>query len=470
MIDSHFRLREHQSSLRTEILAGATTFLTMAYIIFVQPAVLSGAMFGTETGMDFGAVTTATCVAAAVATAIMGLFARYPIALAPGMGQNFFFVISALPAAAATGASEPWRVAMGTVFVAGVVFLAISLFGIRKRLMDVVSPAMKHAIAVGIGLFIAFIGLQYAGLILTDAGTAVKMNPVLYSPDLVVFFAGFLVACTLLARGARGPILWGIAAALLTALALRWLIPVLPEPISGSRLVSESKLFTDFVPASGVLSAPPSLAPTFLGMDLLAALQPAMIPIVVMFLFMDVFDTMGTLIGVGQQAGFIKDNKLPRAERAMLSDAAGTVIGAALGTTTVTSYIESASGVQEGGRTGLTALTVSCLFLLALFFSPLIEMIGKYPPITAPALVLVGAMMVRNVKDIDWSDVTEGIPAFVTILGIPLFHSIADGLSLGLVAYPFLKLSSGRARELGWPMWGLAALLGLYFVLVRARM
>lgn len=465
-----FRVEDHSTSVRTELLAGATTFLTMAYIIFVQPAVLSGAMFGMETGMDFGAVTTATCLAAAFATAIMGLYARYPIALAPGMGQNFFFVFTALPVAAAAGASEPWRAALGAVFLAGVVFLGISLLKVRQQLIDAVSPSMKQALAVGIGLFIAFIGLKNAGVVIGDPGTLVKMNPAMISPDVVVFLVGFVAAVVLHARGVRGSIIWGILAALATALTLRAAMPVLPETWRASAIVQQSALLSQFAPADGLVAAPPSLAPTFFRMDLGHAMAAAMVPVVVMFLFMDVFDTTGTLIGVSQQAGLLVDGKLPRVERAMLSDAVGTVAGAALGTSTVTSYIESAAGVEQGGRTGLTAVTVAALFLLALFFSPVIAMVGSYPPITAPALVLVGAMMARNVTGIDWRDYTEAVPAFLTVIGIPLFHSIADGLSLGLITHPLIKLLSGRGREIQWTSAALAVLLILYFVFVRARL
>jgi AGZA family xanthine/uracil permease-like MFS transporter len=457
-------------SARTELLAGVTTFLTMAYIIFVQPAVLSGSMFGESTGMDFGAVTTATCFAAALATAIMGLYAKFPVALAPGMGQNFFFVFSAIPVAAAAGAEEPWRVALGAVFVAGVLFLVITLMGIREKLMDAVSPSMKQGMAVGIGLFIAFIGLKNAQVVVADPGTMVRMNPALVSPDVVVFVVGFLVAAVLYARRVAGAIIWGIAASLAVALLLKLLLPALPASVSGSALVRESLLWAQFAPADGVLALPPSVAPTLFKMDIVGALAAAVIPIVVMFLFMDVFDTMGTLIAVGQEAGLLKENKLVRGERAMLSDAIGTVAGAALGTSTVTSYIESAAGIEQGGRTGLTAVTVSGLFLAALFFYPIIAMVGSYPPITAPALVLVGAIMVRNVTRIEWTDYTEGVPAFITMIGIPLSHSIADGLALGLVAYPAIKLLSGRGRELNWTMVAVAALLVLYFVLVRVRM
>jgi len=469
MLDRFFRLAENQTTARTELLAGVTTFLTMAYIIFVQPAVLSGKMFGQATGMDFGAVTVATCLSAATATAIMALYARYPIAQAPGMGENFFFVYSVIPAATAAGFMNGWQVALGTVFVSGVIFLILSLVGLRELIFNAVSPSLKSAIAAGIGLFIAFIGLQDAGVILKDPGTAVKLNPHFTSPDLLVFFAGLLVTAVLHARRVRGSILWGIVAATGLSAILKWLLPLLPAAISSSPVVTGSLLLQRFEFAHGIVAAPPSLAPTFLHMDLVHALSPVMLPFVFVFLFMFMFDDIGTLIGVCEQAGFMRDNKLPRAKQAMVSDAVGTVVGAGLGTSTVTSFIESAAGVEQGGRTGLTGLVVAALFLLALFFSPLIAMVGSYPPITAPALVIVGAMMLRNVTKIDWQDYTESIPAFLTLIGIPLFYSIADGLALGFITYPIIKLLSGHGREVGWLTYLLAVILVLYFIFVRSR-
>ena len=469
MIESFFHLREHDTSVRTELIAGVTTFLTMAYIIFVQPAVLSGSMLGLETGMDFGAVTTATCLSAALATLVMGIYARYPVGLAPGMGQNFFFVLSALPVAAAAGAEEPWRAALGAVFVAAMLFVLLSVTGLRERLMDAVSPNMKRAIAVGIGLFIAFIGMRNGQLIVADTGSIVRLNPAFLSPDVLVFLVGFLVAAILHARRVAGSIIWGIGTALIAAVARKFLLPLLPPSVSDSPNVVGSMLFTQFSLAEGIVAAPPSLAPTFFKMDVAAALTASMVPIIVIFLFMDVFDTAGTLIGVCEQGDLLQDGKLPRAGRAMLSDAAGTAVGSILGTSTVTSYIESTAGIEAGGRTGLTAVTVALLFLVALLFYPIVAMVGSYPPITAPALVLVGIMMMRNVVHIDWSDYTESVPSALTVLGIPFFFSIADGIALGLVAYPVVKSFGGRAREVRWSMWLLAALLLAYFVFVRSR-
>jgi AGZA family xanthine/uracil permease-like MFS transporter len=470
MFERIFRLSENHTSVRIELFAGLATFLTMAYIIFVQPAVLSGAMFNRPTGMDFGAITTATCLSAALATAIMALYARYPIAQAPGMGENFFFVFSAIPAAAAAGYTNSWQVALGTVFMSGVLFLLLSLVGLRELIFNSISPSLKNAIAAGIGFFIAFIGLQNAGLILKDPGTAVKLNPHFASPDLVIFFFGLLLTAVLQARRVSGSIIFGIAGATALALALKWMLPRLGDAIAASTQVTQSALMTRFQIATAVMAAPPSLAPTFLEFDLARALSLPMLPFIFVFLFMLVFDAIGTLIGVSEQAGFIQNNRLPRARQAMISDAIGTVAGAALGTSTVTSFVESAAGVSQGGRTGLTGLVVAVLFLLALFFSPLIAMIGSYPPITAPALVIVGVMMMQNVPRIQWDDFSEAMPAFLILVGIPLSYSIADGLALGFISYPILKICSGKARQLSATHYVLALILLLYFVLVRSRM
>ncbi len=470
MIERLFNLSENKTSARTEVLAGVTTFLTMAYIIFVQPAVLSGRMFGIDTGMDFGAVTTATCLSAALATAIMAIYARYPIAQAPGMGENFFFVFSAVPAATAAGFVNGWQVALGVVFVSGALFLVLSLVGLRELIFNSVSPSMKNGIAAGIGLFIAFIGLQQAGVIIKDPGSAVKLNAHFASPDSIVFFIGLLTTAVLHVRRVRGSILWGIIVATVLTCLLKIALPQMPSVISASGEVSESMLMTRFEFAKGLIAIPPSLGPTFFKMDIAHALTAKMLPFIFIFLFMLTFDAIGTLIGVCEQAGFMRDNKLPRAKQAMVSDAIGTVAGATLGTSTVTSFIESAAGVEQGGRTGLTGLVVAALFLFALFFSPLIAMIGGYPPITAPALAIVGAMMMQNVTKIDWKDYAESIPAFLIIIGIPFSYSIADGLALGFISYPIIKAFSGRGREISWLTYMLAIVLVLYFVFVRSKM
>lgn len=462
MLARFFRFQENGTSFKVEVGAGVTTFMTLAYIIFVQPAVLSGRMFGFETGMDFGAVTAATCLAGALATLIMGLYANYPIAQAPGMGENFFFVFTVIPAAAAVIASRglegtsPWRVALGVVFISGVLFLILSLLKVRRILIDAISPSLKNGIAVGIGLFIAFIGLQNAGLIVSTAsivpgsqppaispGTLVTLTKNPLSKDVLVFGCVFLMIVVLHVRRVKGSILWGIFTGLIVSLVL------------------------GKVGFAGVFASPPSLSPTFLKMDVIHALAPPLWPLIIVFLFMDIFDTLGTLIGVSEQAGFIKDNKLPRAGRALVSDAVGTVTGAVMGTSTVTSFIESAAGVEHGGRTGFTSVVTSFCFLFALFFSPLVAMVANYPPITAPALVVVGAMMIRNVIKVEWTDYTESIPAFLVMVGIPFSYSIADGIAWGFISYSLLKLFSGRARETSWLIYLVGALFIFRYVFLK---
>jgi len=447
MLAQYFKFKENGTNTRIEIGAGITTFLTMAYIIFVQPAVLSGRMFGMDTGMDFGAVMMATCLAGALATVIMGVYANYPIAQAPGMGENFFFVFSVIPAAAALIATRgwqdtsPWQIALGVVLIAGILFLILSLLKVRQYLIDAISPSLKNGIAIGIGIFIAFIGLKNAGIVVASSGTLVKMTGSIATPPLLVFGIGFLVMVVLHGRKIRGAILWGIGAGLATALLLKE------------------------VTFSGVVSSPPALSPTLFKFDLIHALAVDLWPLIIIFLFMDIFDTIGTLIGVAEQAGFIKDNKLPRAGKALISDAVGTVAGAVMGTSTVTSFIESTAGVSQGGRTGFASVITAGCFILAIFFSPLVKMVANYPSITAPALVLVGAMMMGNVLKINWKDYTEAIPAFLTIVGIPLCFSIADGIAWGFISYPLIKLFSGRGREASWVMYLVGGLFLLRYLL-----
>ena len=379
------------------------------------------------------------------------------------MGENFFFVLTVVPAAAALGYAQPGFVALGTVFVAGVAFLLLSLFGLRVLLADAIPPSMKHAIAVGIGLLIAVIGLQNATLIKVDQ--TLSMNVDFGSPDLGVFFFGLFLTGVLLVRRTPGAIAWGIGATTLLAVVLKLTL----TGGAMSPAVAESLLAKRFEIAGAVFSSPPSLLPTLMQMDVMAALSVAMLPFVVVFLVMDVFDTMGTLVAVGERAGFMQDNRLPRARQAMLSDAVGTTLGAALGTSTITSFIESVAGVEEGARTGLAGLVTAALFLAALFVSPLVGMVASYPPITAPALVVVGSLMLGSTLKIDWSDPGESLPAFLTIIGIPLTYSIADGLALGMVSYPIFKLAAGRGREVHWLMYVLAALLIPYYVFVRSQ-
>jgi AGZA family xanthine/uracil permease-like MFS transporter len=387
----------------------------------------------------------------------MGLYARTPIAQAPGMGENFFFVLTVIPAAAAAGYANAWQVALGVVFIAGLLFLLITLLGMRKLLSEAISPSLRAGIAGGIGLFIAFIGLRNAGLVIEAPGTVLRLNPEWLSPGLLVFFCGFFAAAALHARRVRGAILWGIVVATLAALVAKAFLP----GAAGSEMEG-------FAIADDVLALPPPISPTLFKMDIAAALSLVMLPYVLVLLLMDFFDTLGTLVGVTEAAGLVEKGAFPHPERAYVSDAVGTVAGAAMGTSTVTSFIESAAGVEQGARTGLASLTTAALFLLALFFAPIVAMVGSYPPLTAPALVLVGAMMLRSVRRIDWTDTSEALPAFLILIGIPLSYSISDGLALGFIAYPVLKLASGRVRELRWPMTVTAVVMLAYLVFLRS--
>lgn len=440
IIEKAFKLKENNTGIRTEFIAGLTTFLTMAYIIFVNPAILSADFSGNPTGLDFNAVMLATCLSAALATLLMGLYANYPIAQAPGMGENFFFV-SVIMSVAALGAANAWQIALGIVFISGVLFLIISLFNARQILIDIISPSLKNGIAVGIGLFIAFLGLQNAKLLTADPGTLVQLNKDIINAETGIFLFGLVIISILLIRRIRAAIFIGI---LLTAIV---------------------SIVLGRIEFAGIVSPPPSMTPTLFKMDIAGVFQAIpfheALSFIIILLFMDIFDTTGTIVGVSEQAGLIKDNKLPRADRALMSDAVGTVAGACMGTSTVTSYIESASGVEAGGRTGLTSVFVALFFVLAIFFSPLIKMIGLFKPVTAPALVIVGAMMMRNVVKIDWQDYSESIPAFLVIAGIPLTCSISNGLAFGFISYPVCKLFSGKAKEINW----LAYFLGAIFLL-----
>lgn len=439
MLEKLFKLEERGTTVRVEMMAGLTTFMTMAYIVFVNPAILSTDFAGNPTGLSMDAAMLATCLAAFVATTLMGLYANFPIAQAPGMGENFFFV-TVVMAVSAAGVTNSWQVALGIVLISGVLFLILSLLKFRKAIIDAVSPSLKNGIAVGIGLLIAFIGLQNAGIIIADPGTAVKFNDDFLQANVLIFFAGLFVTAVLHVRRIRGAILWGI------------LFTTILSLIAGQ------------VNYEGIFGLPKEHA--FFKFDIVTALKFQFLPFIVVFLFMDMFDTMGTIIGVAEQAGFMEENKLPGANRALVSDAVGTVVGACSGTSTVTSFIESTVGVEYGGRTGLTSVATGFLFLLALFFTPLAGMVGKYLPITAPALVLVGTMMMRNVSKIDWQDFSEGIPAFLIVLGIPLSYNIHDGLAMGFIAYPVIKLCSGRGKEVNWLIYVVAGLFILRYALI----
>ena len=438
MLERLFHLSASGTTVRTELLAGATTFLTMAYIIFVQPTVLSAA------GMDPGAVLTATCLTSALATLLMALLANYPIAVAPAMGHNFFFAFTVVVAR-----GTPWPIALGAVAIAGTLFILTAGVGLRERVITAVPDALKHAIGVGIGLLIALIGLEWCGVIVGSPGTLVTLGH-LTSPPVLLALATLAVMAMLLARGVKGAMLIGMLLSTAAALAM------------------------GLVKYDHLVSAPPSLAPTWLKLDVLGALRPGLIDVVFVFFFLALFDSIGTLIALAGRIGLVKTGTLPRARQALLADAIGTVSGAMLGTSTVTAYIESSTGVAAGGRTGLASVVTAALFLLARFFHPLVKMIGGgvatgtgavLYPIVAPALVLVGVVMMEGVRHIRWDDLTEAIPAFLAIITMPLSVSVTDGIAFGFIAYALLKLATGRARELDWLGYVFALLFLLRYAL-----
>ncbi len=410
MLEDYFKLTENGTNVRTELIAGLTTFLTMAYIAFVNPSILAAA------GMDQGAVFVATCVAAAIGSLIMGLWANYPIALAPGMGLNAFFAFGVV-----LGMGHAWETALGAVFIAGVLFFLLSVFKVREWIINAIPHGLKLAIAAGIGLFLALIGLKNAGIVIDHPATLVGLGDV-GSATVLLAVGGFLVMGALDSRKVPGAIT--IAILLITAIGV-------------ALGVSEF---------GGIVSMPPSVMPTLFAMDIVGALDGALLSVIFAFLFVDLFDTAGTLISVAHRGGMLDaDGKLPRLGKALMADSIATVAGAAVGTSTTTSYIESVAGVKAGGRTGLTAVTVAILFLLCLFFSPLAGTIPAYA--TAPALVLVACVMVRGLTEVDWDDITEYAPAVVTAIGMPLTFSIADGIGFGFITYAGLKILSGRFGE-----------------------
>ncbi|MBP1624938.1 MAG: guanine permease [Acidobacteria bacterium] len=390
--------------------------------------------------MDFGAVLVATCVAGAAATFLMGLYANYPVALAPGMGQNFFFAYTVV---LQMGIS--WEKALGAVFISGVLFLFLSFFGFREKLIDGIPDSLKEAIAVGIGLFVAMIGFQWSGIIVGSPGTLVSLGSLHSAPVLLALF-GLLLTVVLASLRIRGALLWGILATALAGLPL------------------------GVVQYHGILGRVPSLMPTLLKLDIPGAFDLGLVSVVFVFFFLALFDSVGTLIGVSSQAGLLVNGKLPRAKQALAADAFGSVSGALLGTSTVTAYVESAAGVSEGGRTGLANMVTGVLMLASLFFYPLSRMAGdgmKLPngfqiyPVVAPALIVVGSMMLRNVRRIRWDDSTEAIPAFLTMVVMPFAFSITEGIAFGFISYAILKLVARRGRE----VHGLVYLFAVLFIL-----
>lgn len=429
MLDSYFKLGEHGTTVKREVLAGCTTFLTMAYITFINPAILSDA------GMDFGAVFVATCVAAAFGTLVMGLYANYPIALAPGMGLNAFFTYGVV-----LGLGYAWQTALGAVFLSGVIFVILSLLPVREWLINSIPRTLKMAISAGIGLFLGIIALENAGIVVDHPATLVTMGDMTAAPAILAML-GFVIIVALSRRQVPGAVIIGILA--VTGLGVAFGI-------------TEWK---------GLVSVPPDPSPTLLALDIVGALEVSLLAVVFTFLFVDLFDTAGTLVGVAHRAGLLDDEgKLPRLRKALLADSTATVVGAGLGTSSTTSYIESAAGVNAGGRTGLTAVVVAILFLLCLFFSPLAQTVPAYA--TAPALLYVACLMTRGLAEIDWEDATEYAPAVITAIAMPLTYSIADGLGLGFICYALMKVTSGKISECPPAVMVIAALFAFKFVVL----
>ncbi|WP_043526353.1 NCS2 family permease [Litchfieldella xinjiangensis] len=426
-LENHFKLAEHNTNVRTEVIAGITTFLTMAYIIFVNPSILS------ETGMDYGAVFVATCLAAALGCLIMGLWANYPIALAPGMGLNAFFTYGVV-----MGMGYTWEAALGAVFLSGVTFFLLSIFKVREWIINSIPHSLRLGIAAGIGLFLAMIALQNAGIVVDNPATLVSLGTIA-QPSAIYALVGFFAIAALSHLRVTGAVMIGILGVSIVAMILG---------------------HNEY---GGIVSMPPSIAPTFLAMDVVGALDVAMISVIFAFLFVDLFDTSGTLIGVAQRGGLLdKQGKLPRLKNALMADSTASMTGAVLGTSTTTSYIESASGIAAGGRTGLTAVVVAILFLVSLFFAPLAGSIPAYA--TAGALLYVAVLMAGSLAHANWDDVTDAAPVLIAALAMPLTFSIAEGIALGFISYVAIKALSGRFSDLNPAVVVLAILFLLKYL------
>ncbi|WP_371861557.1 NCS2 family permease [Pseudoduganella armeniaca] len=419
MAEKLFGLKEAGTDVRTEVVAGVTTFLTMAYIIFVNPTILA------EAGMPKDSVFVATCLAAALGTAIMGLYANYPIGMAPGMGLNAYFAYAVVG-----GMGVPWPVALGAVFISGCLFVLVSVFGLREMIVNGIPRSLRTAITVGLGLFLALIALKSAGIVAANPATMVAVGD-LHQPGAILAIVGFLLVVMLDRMKVRGAILIAIV-----------VVTILSFFFAGNTF-------------HGIVSAPPSLAPTLGKLDIGGAMATGIVNIVLVFFLVELFDATGTLMGVANRAGLLVEGKMERLNRALLADSTAIVAGAALGTSSTTAYVESAAGVQAGGRTGLTALVVALLFLACLFIAPLAGVVPAYA--TAPALLFVACLMLRDLADVEWGETTESIPAAVTALMIPFTYSIAHGIAFGFITYAALKLLTGRAREAKPIVWIIAA-------------
>ena len=429
-LDRYFKLTENHTTLRQELLGGLTTFMTMAYIVVVNPQILA------QAGMPAEGVVFATCISAAVATLVMGLYANYPIAMAPGMSLNAYFTYSVC-----LGMGIPWRTALGAVFLSGVLFVLLTVTRVREQIVNGIPNCLKHSTAAGIGMFIAFVGLRNAKLVVANPATFVGIGN-MSLPEVQAACFGIVLTLVLMARKVNGAILLGIA---------------------GTTLFGILRGIAHW-PAAWV--SMPHPAGTFLQLDLRAALHLGLLEIIFAFLFVDLFDNVGTLLGVCEQGGFVKDGQIPRVGRALLADGVGTIFGALTGTSTVTSYIESAAGVAAGARTGLSNVFVAVLFLMAVFFSPVAGAIPGFA--TAPALILVGALMTQSIAHVEWADFTEAFPAFLTMVAMPLTFSIATGLSLGVIGYTIVKVGTGRYREVSVVLWILTVLFLLRYVYLAA--
>lgn len=430
VLEKLFKLNEHKTNVKTEVIAGFTTFMTMAYIIIVNPQILS------QTGMDFNALITATCIAAGLSTILMAFLANYPFALAPGMGLNAFFAFTVV-----LTYKYSWQFALAAVFVEGIIFILMSFFKVREAIIDAIPMNLKYSVSVGIGLFIAFIGFVNAGIV--KAGGAIVTLGDMKSPSVILALIGLVVTGVLLHKKVKGALFFGIL--ITTAIGIPMGVAKLPQSI---------------------MQFPPSLAPIAMAPFSISwseILSPQFIVVIFTFLFVDMFDTVGTIIGVASKANLLdKNGSLPRASQVLLTDAIGTTFGALLGTSTVTTYVESASGVAEGGRTGLTSLVTGGLFLLALFFSPIFLIIPGAA--TAPALIIVGLFMIEPITKIDLSDYTEAIPAFLAIIMMPIAYSIADGIVFGVLGYTFLKVCTGKLKDVSIVMYILSVVFIIKFI------
>lgn len=432
MLENFFKLKENGTNVKTEFMAGLITFMTMAYIIFVNPSILADA------GMPFEGVFIATIMGAVLGTLCMAFITNYPFALASGMGLNAFFAYTLV---GQMGLS--WQVALGLVLLEGILFIIISIFPIREMIVNSIPMSIKTGISAGIGLFIAYLGLKNAGIIVDDPATFLAMGDILSGPALIALL-GLIITGILHARKVRGAILYGI----IISTILGWFNGVTP-------------------PLNGIVALPSmkDWSTVLFKLDLRGALQIGTITAMISLLFVDIFDTAGTLVGVAQHADYLDEKgNLPKAGGALLADAIGTTGGALFGTSTVTTYVESAAGVGAGGRTGLTGVFVSLFFLLALFFRPIVGLVPSAA--TAPALIIVGTMMITNITKLDWNDFTEVLPAFVTMIFMPFTTSIANGIALGFIVYPLVKLFTGKGKEVHWLVYTLAALFVFYFIFI----